>query len=305
MATANNMSWMEHLNNLSKENIDPSESTIIRNFVQGLKFHCERDVEQIGEYKEFGSIGFTLAQSKDHECLIALIDKNQWVTINVSQNVTCFYYNSETDKTIKFKYGTQFVLNRTPSLVYLVLFLWELYHENGVQCLDYLLKQHKYKPFTTHHIFGNSSWFRPRSTIRYPTTYKTLEACCNTYNNAMEEGDYSFSTELLNFNAWDIRTGEDARHHAYASKTAHREYQSILQNLKNINVPTLAASVHHLTFHYRHLGYFLIEDAMIRDRADIAVWSYCNFPMDVKVLEQIASRSKYNSVVEFIYSLCK
>jgi len=201
-------------------------------------------------------------------------------------------------------YGNQFVFQGKHLLVYLVLFLWELHQNEYGQktALNYLLYRHPNKPFTTHHVFSESSVHG----LRFSTMYRTLRECCRTYSDVLDEmGDFQMSTALQGYNAWDVRSVRESSHHRWAMSIAETQFKHLRGNMHEISLPELFPQISRFQFHFVNEGYFLFEDALLHNRVDIATWCWYFYNLNTSILGDMVRNHKYNDVVCFVYSLTK
>lgn len=241
--------------------------------------------------------GFRMMSSKDHSCLLIALDKKSWVAISIGEDVK-MYYHGKND--VYHTYGFPFVNSGTKPLVYFVLFMYTL-HNEGFPTLDYLLYRQKTKPFTTHHVFSPTA----RHGFRYPTQENTLKMCCRMYADILDEsGDFILSTETHGSKAWNVRKYEDVVHFDCMQHLAKLDYKECIRPMFDGPLVELIEELKVPSFRFVNEGYFIFEDALYKNRLDIAVWAWTRYNLDANILRYLnVSDGKQNDVVDFLKSL--
>lgn len=276
------------------------DSEVVKNAVSVLldEKTVSTDYVKTRDYEIFFAPGFRMMKKKGHECLLITISETCWVAVNVSNTVKCAYYGEGVFE--QYIYGAPFVHSGKPALVYLVLFLWDLYRTESYDTLEFLTEVCRGKPFTTHHVFNN----RAKHNVCHRTSIVTLNACCSMYADILNDvGDFNLSTELYRFKPWDIRTSSELFHHCNAQAIAQIEFLRIREGIHEVSLPHLINLLGALQYRYVNEGYFLFEDALMHNRLDLATWCWMGYRLRRKRLMSTVTQHTYNSVVEFVYSL--
>jgi len=235
------------------------------------------------------SNNFRMFISENQKYLYVAVTKNHCISIAVDDNVVTMTLS-----------GVKNAMHTLPNfssmtyspLLYLVLFIYDLYRAKYTNLMWYLRKTLPNKPFNTHAVFYDEPFLLyVEATNRY-----ALTECCKMYNCVLD-GDSLFPREMFEFPAYKIRDLNDL--HEYNNK--RNEFNKLdLENEELVRCGNIDS-----VFSYIYICnyYILFEYAVKYNRVDIAT-SLCirNF-LDRKKLLKIVKEWPFNDVVSFVYSL--
>jgi hypothetical protein len=231
---------------------------------------------------------FRMFLSENKKYLYVAITKNHCITIAVEDDVVNMTLSGVKNASHTMTNFSDF--EHSP-LLYLVLFIYNLYVDKYTNLMWYLRKVLANKPFTTHAVFYDEPFEMVAPTNRY-----ALNECCKMYNKAMNS-DSIFPREMLDSKPWEIVNLEGLK--------AYSKYVKICNNANNANRMLVAEGNVNSNFIdiYNDNLYILFEYAIEYNRVDIATMLYLNYTLGKRTLLKIVKEWPYNDVVEFVYSI--
>lgn len=293
-------------NELAKQEDNAADNYVVRTGRQILLIERGDQVPPLKSnfegYNIYSWPGYRLMMSRDNSCLMVVINKREWVTVSVNEDRVSMQYFYDETPCVRYSV-TPYVKDGCVPLVYLVLFLWDLTENHGYDFESWLLNVSETKPFTTHYVFAP---YCHHGTQRQPTTLVQLRECYEMYADFLDgDPEHCFSTELVDVKPWKIRTNRYHLKYLKCLEEAQYFLDAYKQDIRNgVNVLKLDKRISQKHSAYLNEGYFLFEEVLFQDRPDLAVYIWLFYDLDDStLLEMVKKFSKYNKVVEFVYSL--
>lgn len=265
-------------------------------FVKNRTFPCFIRDEHNVKFYTFTCNGITTIKSQQFRMFLSDTCKYLYVAITQKHLVTIAVENDVVNMTLSgVKNCTHTMTNfsnfKYSPLLYLVLFIYDLYRDKYTNLMWYLRKVVPNKPFTTHDVFNDVPFSRLEI-----TKAQTLNECCKMYNCVLD-GDSLFPREIFEFPAYKINTLSDLH-----------DYKSTFKKINNLDEENRLAirdsNINHI-FYYNFMNnyYILFEYAILYNRVDFATTLYIRHFLDPIILKKIVRDYPYNDVVQFVYTL--
>lgn len=236
------------------------------------------------------SNGFRMFLSPTCKYLYAVINRTHQISVKVENNrVVCQLHGVKNAEHSHLDHSSFY----NSPLLYLVLFIYDLYRDKFTNLMWYLRGTFPNKPFTTHCVFYDEPFAKVECSNRYQ-----VNECCKMYVPVME-GDSLFPLEICEPKPWDILTLQDL----YNYNKQRGEYNTLFK--KNCDIVKDSHIEEHISLSHVDEPYILFEKAVEYNRVDMAVALSVTNSLNKSVLRKIVLEYPYNDVVKFVYSLPK